>query len=169
MISSYVGENQEFERQFLSGELELELTPQGTLAEKLRAGGSGIPAFFTRTGIGTLVEEGKEIREFDGLKHIMERALVADVSLVNAWKADHAGNLVFRRTARNFNPVCAMAGRLTVAEVEFVVENGQIDPDDVHLSGIFVHRVVLNANPRKMIEKRTVAARRMEVQDAMDA
>lgn len=169
MISSYVGENQEFERQFLSGELELELTPQGTLAEKLRAGGSGIPAFFTRTGIGTLIEEGKEIRVFDGLKHIMERALVADVSLVKAWKADHAGNLVFRRTARNFNPVCAMAGRFTVAEVEFVVENGQIDPDDVHLSGIFVHRVVLNANPRKMIEKRTVAARRMEVQDAMDA
>ena len=156
MISSYVGENKEFERQYLAGELELEFTPQGTLAEKLRAGGAGIPAFFTRTGVGTLVAEGKEIREFDGLPYVMERALVPDVSLVMAHKADKSGNLVFRRTARNFNPAAAMAGRVTVVEVEQLVEVGEIDPDEVHLPGIYVHRIVLNPNPEKRIEKRTL-------------
>ncbi len=156
MISSYVGENKEFERQYLAGELELEFTPQGMLAEKLRAGGAGIPAFFTRTGVGTLVAEGKEIREFDGLPYVMERALVPDVSLVMAHKADKSGNLVFRRTARNFNPAAAMAGRVTVVEVEQLVEVGEIDPDDVHLPGIYVHRIVLNPNPEKRIEKRTL-------------
>jgi 3-oxoacid CoA-transferase subunit A len=155
MVSSYVGENKEFERQYLSGELELEFTPQGTLAERLRAGGSGIPAFFTRTGVGTLVAEGKEVREFDGKQYVMERGLTADVALVKAWKADRAGNLVYRRTARNFNPVCAMAGRITVAEVEQIVEVGEIDPDAVHTPGIFVQRIVLNANPEKRIEQRT--------------
>jgi len=155
MISSYVGENKEFERQYLAGELELEFTPQGTLAEKLRAGGAGIPAFFTRTGVGTLVAEGKEIREFDGLPYVMEQALVPDVSLVMAHKADKSGNLVFRRTARNFNPACAMAGKTTVVEVEQIVETGSIDPDDVHLAGIYVHRIVLNAHPEKRIEKKT--------------
>jgi 3-oxoacid CoA-transferase subunit A len=156
MISSYVGENKEFERQYLAGELELEFTPQGTLAEKLRAGGAGIPAFFTRTGVGTMVAEGKEVREFDGQKYVMERALVPDVALVKAWKADKSGNLVFRRTARNFNPACAMAGKLTVVEVEEIVETGAIDPDAVHLAGIYVHRIVLNAHPEKRIEKRTI-------------
>jgi 3-oxoacid CoA-transferase subunit A len=156
MISSYVGENKEFERQFLAGELELEFTPQGTLAEKLRAGGAGIPAFFTRTGVGTIVAEGKETREFDGHTYVMERSLRPEVALVKAHKADHSGNLVFRRTARNFNPACAMAGQLTVVEVEEIVETGSIDPDDVHLPGIYVHRIVLNANPEKRIEKRTV-------------
>ena len=156
MISSYVGENKEFERQFLAGELELEFTPQGTLAEKLRAGGAGIPAFFTRTGYGTLVAEGKETREFDGHMYVMERALVPDVSLVKAWKADKSGNLIFRRTARNFNPAVAMAGRITVVEVEEIVETGMFDPDAVHLPGIYVHRLVLNANPEKRIEKRTL-------------
>jgi 3-oxoacid CoA-transferase subunit A len=155
MISSYVGENKEFERQFLAGELDLEFTPQGTLAEKLRAGGSGIPAFFTRTGVGTLVAEGKETREFDGKHYVMERSLTADIALVKAWKADKAGNLVYRRTARNFNPLCAMAGRITVAEVEEIVEVGTIDPDAVHTPGIFVQRIVLNANPEKRIEQRT--------------
>jgi len=158
MISSYVGENKEFERQYLAGELELEFTPQGTLAEKLRAGGSGIPAFFTKTGVGTIVAEGKEIREFDGEKYVMERSLTADVSLVKAWKADKAGNLVFRRTARNFNPMCAMAGKFTVAEVEHIVETGELDPDEIHLAGIFVKRLVLNTNPEKRIEQRTVRA-----------
>ena len=158
MISSYVGENKEFERQYLAGELELEFTPQGTLAEKLRAGGAGIPAFFTKTGVGTLVAEGKEIREFDGQTYVMERALVPDVALVKAWKADKSGNLVFRRTARNFNPAAAMAGRITVAEVEEIVEVGAIDPDAVHLPGIYVHRIVLNAHPEKRIEKRTLSA-----------
>ena len=156
MISSYVGENKEFERQYLAGELELEFTPQGTLAEKLRAGGAGIPAFFTRTGVGTMVAEGKETREFDGHTYVMERSLRPEVALVKAHKADHSGNLVFRRTARNFNPACAMAGQLTVVEVEEIVETGSIDPDDVHLPGIYVHRIVLNANPEKRIEKRTV-------------
>jgi 3-oxoacid CoA-transferase subunit A len=155
MISSYVGENKEFERQYLAGELELEFTPQGTLAEKLRAGGAGIPAFFTRTGVGTLVAEGKETREFDGHTYIMERALNPEVSLVKAWKADKSGNLVFRRTARNFNPAVAMAGKLTVVEVEQIVEVGEIDPDAVHLPGIYVHRLVLNPHPEKRIEKRT--------------
>jgi len=155
MISSYVGENKEFERQYLAGELELEFTPQGTLAEKLRAGGAGIPAFFTRTGVGTIVAEGKETREFDGHVYVMERALNPEVSLVKAYKADKSGNLVFRRTARNFNPAAAMAGKLTVVEVEHLVEVGDIDPDDVHLAGIYVHRIVVNANPEKRIEKRT--------------
>ena len=156
MISSYVGENKEFERQYLAGELELEFTPQGTLAEKLRAGGAGIPAFFTKTGVGTVVAEGKELREFDGETYVMERALVPDVALVKAWKADKSGNLVFRRTARNFNPAAAMAGRVTVAEVEEIVETGSFDPDSVHLPGIYVHRLVLNATPEKRIEKRTI-------------
>ena len=156
MISSYVGENKEFERQYLAGELELEFTPQGTLAEKLRAGGAGIPAFFTKTGVGTIVAEGKEIREFDGHQYVMERSLVSDVSLVKAWKADKAGNLVYRKTARNFNPNVAMAGKITVAEVEELVEIGEIDPDDVHTPGIFVQRIVVNTAPEKRIEHRTV-------------
>jgi 3-oxoacid CoA-transferase subunit A len=160
MIASYVGENKEFERQYLAGELELEFTPQGTLAEKLRAGGAGIPAFFTKTGVGTIVAEGKELREFGGETYVMERALVPDVSLVKAWKADRAGNLVFRRTARNFNPNVAMAGKITVAEVETVVDTGEIDPDAVHLPGIFVHRIVHNPTPEKRIEQRTVRAAR---------
>jgi 3-oxoacid CoA-transferase subunit A len=159
MISSYVGENKEFERQYLAGELEVEFTPQGTLAEKLRAGGAGIPAFFTKTGVGTLVAEGKEIREFDGQTYVMERSLVPDVALVKAQMADRSGNLVFRRTARNFNPAAAMAGRVTVAEVEQLVEVGEIDPDDVHLPGIYVHRIVVNEHPEKRIEKRTITER----------
>lgn len=158
MISSYVGENKEFERQYLAGELELEFNPQGTLAERLRAGGAGIPAFFTATGYGTVVAEGKETREFDGKHYVMETALRADVALVKAWKADEAGNLVFRKTARNFNPACAMAGRLCVVEVEEVVPVGSIDPDHVHLPGIYVHRIVHNPTPEKRIEQRTVRA-----------
>ena len=158
MIASYVGENKEFERQYIAGELELEFTPQGTLAEKLRAGGAGIPAFFTKTGVGTIVAEGKEIREFDGQKYVMERSLTADVALVKAWKADKSGNLIFRRTARNFNPMCAMAGKVTIAEVEQIVETGELDPDEIHLAGIFVKRLVLNATPEKRIEQRTVRA-----------
>jgi 3-oxoacid CoA-transferase subunit A len=158
MIASYVGENKEFARQYLAGELELEFTPQGTLAEKLRAGGSGIPAFFTKTGVGTLVAEGKEIREFDGEHYVMERSLVADVALVKAWKADRAGNLVYRKTARNFNPNVAMAGKITIVEVEELVEIGEIDPDQVQTPSIFVHRIVLNASPEKRIEQRTVRA-----------
>ncbi len=156
MISSYVGENKEFERQYLAGELKLDFTPQGTLAEKLRAGGAGIPAFFTKTGVGTIVADGKEIREFDGVKYVMELALRPDVSLVKAWKADKSGNLLFRRTARNFNPNVAQAGKITVVEVEEIVETGTFDPDSVHLPGIFVHRIVLNATPEKRIEQRTV-------------
>lgn len=155
MIASYVGENKEFERQYLAGELELEFTPQGTLAEKLRAGGAGIPAFFTRTGVGTLVAEGKELREFDGHQYVMERSLVPDVSLVKAHIADRSGNLVFRKTARNFNPNVAMAGKITIVEVEQVVETGALDPDQIHLPGIYVHRIVLNAQPEKRIEQRT--------------
>jgi 3-oxoacid CoA-transferase subunit A len=160
MIASYVGENKEFERQYLAGELELEFTPQGTLAERLRAGGAGIPAFFTRTGVGTVVAEGKETKEFDGDTFVMERALVPDVSLVKAWMADRSGNLVFRRTARNFNPNVAMAGKITVAEVEVEVANGEIDPDAVHLPGIYVHRLVHNPIPEKRIEQRTTRAAR---------
>ena len=156
MISSYVGENKEFERQYLAGELQLEFTPQGTLAEKLRAGGAGIPAFFTRTGVGTIVAEGKELREFDGQTYVMARALLPEVSLVKAYAADKSGNLQFRRTARNFNPNVAMAGKITVVEVEKIVETGEMDPDQVHLAGIFVHRIVLNATPEKRIEQRTV-------------
>ncbi|MFP6850053.1 MAG: CoA transferase subunit A [Pseudomonas sp.] len=155
MVASYVGENKEFERQYLAGELELEFTPQGTLAEKLRAGGAGIPAFFTRTGVGTLVAEGKELREFDGHIYVMERALRADVALVKAWKADTAGNLVFRKTSRNFNPMVASAGRITVAEVEEIVALGELDADQIHTPGIFVQRLVLNASPQKRIEQRT--------------
>jgi len=158
MISSYVGENKEFERQFLSGELELEFNPQGTLAERLRAGGAGIPAFYTRTGYGTVVAEGKETRQFGEHWYVLETALHADVSLVKAWKADKAGNLVFRKTARNFNPACAMAGKVCVAEVEHLVEIGEIDPDHVHLPGIYVDRIVVNPNPEKRIEQRTVRA-----------
>jgi 3-oxoacid CoA-transferase subunit A len=156
MISSYVGENKEFERQFLSSELQLEFTPQGTLAERMRAGGAGIPAFFTKTGVGTVVAEGKEVREFDGAEYVMERGIRADVALVKAWKADKQGNLVYRKTSRNFNPVVAMSGKVTVAEVEEIVENGAIDPDHVHTPGIFVQRLVLNTAPEKRIEQRTV-------------
>jgi len=156
MISSYVGENKEFERQYLSGELQLEFTPQGTLAEKLRAGGAGIPAFFTRTGVGTIVAEGKEIREFDGHQYVMERSLNPEVSLVKAYIADKSGNLMFRKTARNFNPNVAQAGKITIVEVEKIVETGTLDPDQIHLPGIFVHRIVLNATPEKRIEQRTV-------------
>ena len=158
MIASYVGENKEFERQYLNGELEVELTPQGTLAEKLRSGGAGIPAFFTQTGVGTLIAEGKEVRDFDGRPHILEMSLTADIALVKAYKADKAGNLVFRKTARNFNPDCAMAGKFTIAEVEQVVEIGEIDPDDIHLPGIYINRVVLNATPKKQIEQLTIKA-----------
>jgi 3-oxoacid CoA-transferase subunit A len=156
MISSYVGENKEFERQYLAGELELEFTPQGTLAEKLRAGGAGIPAFFTKTGVGTMVAEGKELREFDGETYVMERSLVPDVALVKADVADKSGNLRFRLTARNFNPAAAMAGKICIVEVEKIVEVGEIAPDDIHLPGIYVHRIVHNPNPEKRIEKRTL-------------
>lgn len=156
MISSYVGENKEFERQYLAGELALEFTPQGTLAEKLRAGGAGIPAFYTRTGYGTLVAEGKETRQFNGEWYVMEESLTADLALVKAWKADKAGNLLFRKTARNFNPLAAMAGKVCVVEVEEIVETGELDPDQIHLPGIYVHRIVHNPSPEKRIEKRTV-------------
>jgi 3-oxoacid CoA-transferase subunit A len=155
MVSSYVGENKEFERQFLSGELEVELVPQGTLAERLRAGGAGVPAFFTPAGFGTQVAEGKETREFDGRMYVMERGITGDFAIIKAWKGDRYGNLVFRRTARNFNPLCGMAGRVTIAEVEELVEVGSIDPDDVHLPGIFVQRVVVGKH-EKRIERRTV-------------
>ena len=158
MISSYVGENKEFERQYLSGELEVELTPQGTLAEKLRAGGAGIPAFYTATGVGTVIAEGKDVREFNGKSYIMEESLTADIALVKAYKADKAGNLIFRKTAQNFNPVCAMAGKITVAEVEEIVEIGALDPDDIHLPGIYVNRIVLNTQPEKRIEQMTLKA-----------
>lgn len=156
MIASYVGENKEFARQYLAGELELEFTPQGTLAEKLRCGGAGIPAFFTKTGVGTMVAEGKELREFDGEQYVMERALVPDVALVKAYMADRAGNLVYRKTARNFNPNVATAGKITIVEVEKLVEIGEIDPDQIHTPSIFVHRIVHNPHPEKRIEQRTV-------------
>ena len=155
MVSSYVGENAEFERQYLAGELQVEFVPQGTLAERMRAGGSGIPAFFTPAGYGTVVAEGKETREFDGKHYVMERGIVGDFSLVAAWKGDRYGNLVFRKTARNFNPVAAMAGKICIAEVEEMVEVGEIDPDQVHLPGIFVHRILV-AEREKRIEQRTV-------------
>ncbi|MDX9688446.1 CoA transferase subunit A [Halopseudomonas formosensis] len=155
MVSSYVGENKEFERQYLSGELELEFTPQGTLAEKLRAGGAGIPAFYTKTGYGTLTAEGKESRQFNGEWYVMETSLTADVALIKAWKADKSGNLIFNKTARNFNPLAATAGKICVVEVEEIVETGSLDPDQIHLPGIYVQRIVLNANPEKRIEKRT--------------
>lgn len=159
MISSYVGENKEFERQYLTGELELEFTPQGTLAEKLRAGGAGIPAFFTRTGVGTVVAEGKELREFDGEMYVMERSFRPDVALVKAHTADKSGNLQFRRTARNFNPAAAMAGQVCIVEAEHIVEIGEMDPDQVHLPGIYVHRIVHNPHPEKRIERRTITER----------
>jgi 3-oxoacid CoA-transferase subunit A len=158
LIASSVGEKMYFERQFLWGELELVFTPQGTLAEKLRAGGAGIPAFFTKTGVGTQVAEGKELREFDGETYVMERSLVPDVALVKADVADKSGNLRFRLTARNFNPAAAMAGKICIVEVEKIVEVGELAPDDIHLPGIYVHRIVLNAKPEKRIEKRTVSA-----------
>jgi 3-oxoacid CoA-transferase A subunit len=156
MISSYVGENKLFETLVLSGEMELELTPQGTLAEKLRAGGAGIPAFFTPTGVGTLVADGKEVREFDGRQYVLERSLFADFSIVKAWKGDTMGNLVFKGTARNFNPMIATASRLTIAEVEELVPAGSIDPDQVHVPGIYVKRIFQGKNYEKRIEKRTV-------------
>lgn len=156
MISSYVGENKEFERQFLNKELEVELTPQGTLAERLRAGGAGIPAFFTPTGVGTVVADGKEVREFDGRKYVMERSIRGDFALVKAWKADPYGNLIYRKTARNFNPMMAAAGKITIAEVEEIVDYGDFDPDTVHTPGIYVQRVVLGKNYEKRIEQRTV-------------
>ena len=156
MISSYVGENKEFERQYLAGELELEFTPQGTLAEKLRAGGAGVPAFFTKTGVGTIVAEGKEQRDFDGQTYVMERSLLPDLALVKADVADRSGNLRFNLTARNFNPAAATAGKICIVEVERIVENGEIHPDDVHLPGIYVHRIVHNPTPEKRIEKLTL-------------
>ena len=155
MVSSYVGENKTFESQFLSGELEVDLVPQGTLAERIRAGGAGIPAFFTATGVGTLIAEGKDVRVFDGKPYIMERALTADFALVKAWKADRHGNLIFRKTARNFNAAMCTAGRVTIAEVEEIVEPGQLDPDAIHTPGIFVQRVVLGRAFEKRIERRT--------------
>ena len=156
MISSYVGENVEFERQYLSGEIEVEFSPQGTLAERLRAGGAGIPGFYTRTGVGTLVAEGKEHKDFDGMTYILERGIRADLALVKAWKADTHGNLIYRRTARNFNPNAATCGIVTVAEAEIVVQPGELDPDEIHTPGIFVHRLVHNPMPAKRIEKKTV-------------
>ena len=159
MVSSYVGENKLFERQYLSGELELEFNPQGTLAERIRAGGAGIPAFFTKTGVGTVIADGKELREFDGATYVMERGLVADVSIVHAYKGDTEGNLVYRKTARNFNPMMATAGKVTVAQVEHLVAAGEIDPDAVHTPGIFVHRIVHTPNVVKPIEKRTTRPR----------
>lgn len=159
MISSYVGENKLFAQQYLSGELELEFNPQGTLAERIRAGGAGIPAFFTKTGVGTLIAEGKEVREFDGEKYVMERGIVADIAVVHAWKGDTEGNLVYRKTARNFNPMMATAAKVTVAQVEHLVEAGEIDPDCIHTPGIFVKRIVHVANPTKHIEQRTTRKR----------
>ncbi|MHA3083798.1 CoA transferase subunit A [Acinetobacter sp. ANC 5383] len=156
MISSYIGGNKEFERQYLAGELEVELTPQGTMAEKLRAAGAGIPAFYTRTGVGTVVQEGKEVRNFDGKDYLLEMALHADIALIKAYKADKAGNLVFRKTARNINPDCAVAGKITIAEVEQLVEIGDLDPDEIHLPGVYIDRIVVNTNPTKHIEIRTV-------------
>ncbi|HWA90942.1 MAG TPA: CoA transferase subunit A [Rhizomicrobium sp.] len=156
MVSSYVGENETFERQYLSGELELEFNPQGTLAERIRAGGAGIPGFYTKTGVGTLVAEGKELKTFDGETYVLERGLRADLAIVKAWKGDHEGNLIYRKTARNFNPMMAMAGKVTVAEVEELVPTGAIDPDLIHTPGIFVQRIVGGGRYEKRIEKRTV-------------
>ncbi|MEX3748091.1 MULTISPECIES: CoA transferase subunit A [Lysinibacillus] len=156
MIASYVGENKIFEQQFLSGELEVELTPQGTLAERMRAGGAGIPGFYTATGVGTPIAEGKEVKVFDGKEYILEKGIVADFALVKAWKADKLGNLVFRKTSRNFNPLAAMAGKITIAEVEEIVEAGELDPDHIHTPGVFVQRVLLGENYEKRIERLTV-------------
>ena len=159
MISSYVGENKLFAQQYLSGELELEFNPQGTLAERIRAGGAGIPAFFTKTGVGTLIAEGKEVKTFDGEDYVMERGLVADISLVHAWKGDTEGNLIYRKTARNFNPMMATAGKLTIVEVEHLVEPGQLDPDAIVTPGVFVQRIIHVPNAKKHIEQRTTRKR----------
>ena len=159
MISSYVGENQTFARQYLAGELEIEFNPQGTLAERIRAGGAGIPAFYTRTGVGTLIAEGKELREFDGVPYVMERGLRADLAIIHAWKADTEGNLVYRKTARNFNPIMATAAKVTVAEVEMLVAAGEIDPDLIQTPGVFVQRITALVNVQKRIEQRTVRKR----------
>ncbi|MBT6034983.1 MAG: CoA transferase subunit A [Kordiimonadaceae bacterium] len=159
MVSSYVGENKEFERQYLAEELELEFNPQGTLAERIRAGGAGIPGFYTKTGVGTLVAEGKEHKDFDGETYILETGLKADISLIKAWKADKEGNLVFRKTARNFNPMMATAGKVTIAEVEEIVEIGELDPDHIHTPGIFVQRIIVSKDPEKRIEQLTTRPR----------
>ncbi len=156
MVSSYVGENKIFEQQYLSGELEVELTPQGTLAERMRAGGAGIPGFYTVTGIGTPIADGKEFKEFDGKTYLLERGIVGDFALVKAWKADTLGNLIYRKTSRNFNPLAAMAGKITIAEVEEIVEAGELDPDAIHTPGIFVQRILVGTNYQKRIERRTV-------------
>ena len=157
MVSSYVGENKIFEKQYLSGELEVELTPQGTLAERIRAGGAGIPGFYTATGVGTPIAEGKETKEFNGKTYLLEEGIVGDFALVKAWKADTLGNLVYRKTSRNFNPLAAMAGKITIAEVEEIVEPGELDPDEIHTPGIYVQRVLLGTNYQKRIERLTVA------------
>jgi 3-oxoacid CoA-transferase subunit A len=159
MISSYVGENKLFAQQFLAGQLEIEFNPQGTLAERIRAGGAGVPAFFTKTGVGTQIADGKEVREFDGNMYVMERGLVADLAIVHAWKGDTEGNLIYRKTARNFNPMMASAGKVTVAEVENLVEPGSIDPDHIITPGVFVQRIIHVANAKKHIEQRTVRKR----------
>lgn len=159
MISSYVGENKTFEKQFLSGELEVELVPQGTLAERIRAGGAGIPGFYTATGVGTLVAEGKEHQTFDGRTYILERGIVGDFALVKAWKADTSGNLIFRKTSRNFNPLAATAGKVTIVEAEEIVQAGSLDPDEIHLPGIYVQRIVQGGAYEKRIERRTVTAK----------
>src|SRR5690606_15588440 len=156
IIASYVGENKTFEQQFLNGELEVELTPQGTLAERIRAGGAGIPGFYTATGVGTPIAEGKETKEFDGKTYLLERAITGDFALVKAWKADRSGNLVFRKTSRNFNPLCATAGKVTIVEVEELVETGELDPDEIHLPGIYVQHIVHNGSFEKRIERLTV-------------
>lgn len=156
MVSSYVGENKIFEQQYLSGELEVELTPQGSLAERIRAGGAGIPGFYTTTGVGTPIAEGKEVKEFDGKTYLLERGIVGDFALVKAWKADTLGNLVYHKTARNFNPLAAMAGKITIAEVEEIVEAGELDPDQIHTPGIYVQRILVGTNYQKRIERRTV-------------
>jgi len=161
MISSYVGENKLFAEQFLSGKLEIEFNPQGTLAERIRAGGAGIPAFYVKTGVGTLIAEGKEAREFDGEHYILERALIADIALIHAYKGDAQGNLIYRKTARNFNPMMAMAAKVSIAQVEHLVETGEMDPDEIHTPGIFISRLVEIKNPQKHIEQRTVRPRIM--------
>src|SRR5919112_1557064 len=162
MISSYVGENKLFAQQYLAGELEIEFNPQGTLAERIRAGGAGIPAFFTRTGVGTLIAEGKEVREFDGEQYVMERGLFADLAIVHAWKGDTEGNLVYRKTARNFNPMMATAARMTVVEVEHLVEPGKLDPDCIHTAGVYIKRMIHVPNAEKRIEQRTTRKRAPE-------
>jgi 3-oxoacid CoA-transferase subunit A len=162
MISSYVGENKTFAKQYLGGELEIEFNPQGTLAERIRAGGAGIPAFFTKTGVGTLIAEGKEVREFDGERYVMERGLFADLAIVHAWKGDHEGNLIYRKTARNFNPMMATAAPVTVAEVEHLVEPGELDPDCIHTPGVYIKRMIHVPNAEKRIEQRTTRERAPE-------